>query len=118
MLPAHSCAPSPNHGYACLHAALPRPPPQDAFLERHGVKLGFMSAFVKAAGAALQYVPAVNGVIDGSDIIYRWAGAGAESGGRLAAPAIAGLCCAWTGARHGAAAAALDASFLYCHHII
>ena len=47
------------------------PPPQDAFLERHGVKLGFMSAFVKAAGAALQYVPAVNGVIDGGDIIYR-----------------------------------------------
>ncbi len=45
--------------------------PQDAFLERHGVKLGFMSAFVKAAGAALQYVPAVNGVIDGNDIIYR-----------------------------------------------
>jgi 2-oxoglutarate dehydrogenase E2 component (dihydrolipoamide succinyltransferase) len=44
---------------------------QDAFLERHGVKLGFMSAFVKAAGAALQYVPAVNGVIDGNDIIYR-----------------------------------------------
>jgi 2-oxoglutarate dehydrogenase E2 component (dihydrolipoamide succinyltransferase) len=30
-----------------------------------------MSAFVKAAGAALQYVPAVNGVIDGNDIIYR-----------------------------------------------
>jgi hypothetical protein len=46
---------------------------QDAFLERHGVKLGFMSAFVKAAGAALQYVPAVNGVIDGNDIIYRCA---------------------------------------------
>ncbi|KAI7838140.1 hypothetical protein COHA_008071 [Chlorella ohadii] len=44
---------------------------KDAFLERHGVKLGFMSAFVKAAGAALQYVPAVNGVIDGNDIIYR-----------------------------------------------
>lgn len=44
---------------------------KDAFLERHGVKLGFMSAFVKAAGAALQYVPAVNGVIDGDNIIYR-----------------------------------------------
>ena len=56
----------------CVPACLPCP--QDAFLERHGVKLGFMSAFVKAAGAALQYVPAVNGVIDGNEIIYRWAG--------------------------------------------
>ena len=108
----HSCT-----RRACPHAsglahACPRPAPalpQDAFLERHGVKLGFMSAFVKvrcaalggraghgavqppplsanacwsllapsapgpmqAAGAALQYVPAVNGVIDGNDIIYR-----------------------------------------------
>lgn len=44
---------------------------KDAFLERHGVKLGFMSAFVKAAGAALQYVPSVNGVIDNNEIIYR-----------------------------------------------
>jgi 2-oxoglutarate dehydrogenase E2 component (dihydrolipoamide succinyltransferase) len=54
---------------------------QDAFLERHGVKLGFMSAFVKAAGAALQYVPAVNGVIDGNEIIYRWAERGAWGDG-------------------------------------
>jgi len=45
--------------------------PQDAFLEAHGVKLGFMGAFVKAAADALQRVPAVNGVIDGTDIIYR-----------------------------------------------
>jgi 2-oxoacid dehydrogenases acyltransferase (catalytic domain) len=45
--------------------------PQDVFAERHGVKLGFMSAFVKAAAAALKEVPAVNGVIDGTDIIYR-----------------------------------------------
>lgn len=44
---------------------------KDVFLEKHGVKLGFMSAFVKAAAAALQEVPAVNAVIDGSDIIYR-----------------------------------------------
>ena len=44
---------------------------QDLFLEKHGVKLGFMSAFVKAAADALQAVPAVNGVIDGTDIIYR-----------------------------------------------
>ena len=44
---------------------------KDEFLERHGVKLGFMSAFVKASVNALQYVPAVNGVIDGEEIIYR-----------------------------------------------
>jgi len=44
---------------------------KDLFLEKHGVKLGFMSAFVKAAADALQAVPAVNGVIDGTDIIYR-----------------------------------------------
>jgi 2-oxoglutarate dehydrogenase E2 component (dihydrolipoamide succinyltransferase) len=44
---------------------------QDVFFEKHGVKLGFMSAFVKAAASALQEVPAVNAVIDGSDIIYR-----------------------------------------------
>ena len=44
---------------------------KDAFLERHGVKLGFMSAFVKASANALQLVPAVNGVIEDEDIIYR-----------------------------------------------
>jgi pyruvate/2-oxoglutarate dehydrogenase complex dihydrolipoamide acyltransferase (E2) component len=45
---------------------------QDIFFEKHGVKLGFMSAFVKAAASALQEVPAVNAVIDGNEIIYRW----------------------------------------------
>jgi 2-oxoglutarate dehydrogenase E2 component (dihydrolipoamide succinyltransferase) len=44
---------------------------KDAFLERHGVKLGFMSAFVKASVSALQEVPAVNAVIDGDDVVYR-----------------------------------------------
>lgn len=44
---------------------------RDLFLERHGVKLGFMSFFVKAAVDALQSVPAVNAMIEGSDIIYR-----------------------------------------------
>jgi hypothetical protein len=33
---------------------------QDAFLEKHGVKLGFMSAFIKASAYALGEVPAVN----------------------------------------------------------
>mgnify|MGYP003619079872 CR=1 FL=1 len=46
---------------------------KDIFLEKHGVKLGFMSAFVKAAASALLEVPAVNGVIDGQEIIYRYA---------------------------------------------
>ncbi|KAL3702000.1 hypothetical protein R1sor_020022 [Riccia sorocarpa] len=44
---------------------------KDAFLEKHGVKLGFMSGFVKAAVSALQQFPVVNAVIDGDDIIYR-----------------------------------------------
>lgn len=44
---------------------------KDAFVEKHGVKLGFMSGFVKAAISALQYQPVVNAVIDGDDIIYR-----------------------------------------------
>jgi len=44
---------------------------KDAFFDRHGVKLGFMSAFVKAAAVALAEVPAVNGVIEGDEIVYR-----------------------------------------------
>ncbi|CAI5957173.1 unnamed protein product [Closterium sp. NIES-64] len=44
---------------------------KDAFYEKHGIKLGFMSAFVKAASSALQQEPAVNAVIDGDDIVYR-----------------------------------------------
>ncbi|XP_050382381.1 dihydrolipoyllysine-residue succinyltransferase component of 2-oxoglutarate dehydrogenase complex 2, mitochondrial-like [Argentina anserina] len=44
---------------------------KDAFLEKHGVKLGFMSGFVKAAVSALEQLPVVNAVIDGDDIIYR-----------------------------------------------
>jgi len=44
---------------------------KDEFAEKHGVKLGFMSIFVKAAVAALKEFPAVNGIIDGNDIVYR-----------------------------------------------
>lgn len=44
---------------------------KETFLETHGVKLGFMSAFVKASTQALKEVPAVNAVIDGDDIVYR-----------------------------------------------
>lgn len=44
---------------------------KDEFMEVHGVKLGFMSAFVRAASCALNEIPAVNGVIDGDEIVYR-----------------------------------------------
>jgi 2-oxoglutarate dehydrogenase E2 component (dihydrolipoamide succinyltransferase) len=44
---------------------------QDPFLARHGIKLGFMSFFVKACVEALREVPAVNAEIDGQDIIYK-----------------------------------------------
>jgi len=42
---------------------------QDIFLEKHGVKLGFMSFFVKAVVRALGCVPEMNVMIDGDDII-------------------------------------------------
>ena len=43
---------------------------RDAFEKTHGVKLGFMSFFVKAAVAALQRYPVINASVDGSDIVY------------------------------------------------
>ncbi|KAG1168649.1 hypothetical protein G6F70_008622 [Rhizopus microsporus] len=43
---------------------------KDAVLKKHGVKFGFMSAFVKAAAVALQEIPAVNASIDGNEIVY------------------------------------------------
>ncbi len=43
---------------------------QDEFQKSHGIKLGFMSFFVKAAANALQRFPLVNASIDGTDIIY------------------------------------------------
>lgn len=43
---------------------------KDAFKEKHGVGLGFMSFFTKACTAALKQYPAVNGMIDGTDIVY------------------------------------------------
>ena len=43
---------------------------KDKFEKEHGVKLGFMSFFVKAAVAALKKFPLVNASIDGKDIIY------------------------------------------------
>ncbi len=43
---------------------------QERFEKNHGVKLGFMSFFVKAAVAALKRYPIVNASVDGDDIIY------------------------------------------------
>jgi 2-oxoglutarate dehydrogenase E2 component (dihydrolipoamide succinyltransferase) len=44
---------------------------KDSFERKHGVKLGFMSFFVKACIAALKEIPNVNAEIDGGDIIYK-----------------------------------------------
>jgi 2-oxoglutarate dehydrogenase E2 component (dihydrolipoamide succinyltransferase) len=44
---------------------------KDVFEKRHGVKLGFMSFFVKAVVHALKQVPEVNAEIDGTDIIFK-----------------------------------------------
>ncbi len=43
---------------------------KDRFEKEHGVKLGFMSFFVKAAVAALKKYPLLNASVDGKDIIY------------------------------------------------
>ncbi|WP_395118332.1 2-oxoglutarate dehydrogenase complex dihydrolipoyllysine-residue succinyltransferase [Rhodanobacter sp. FW102-FHT14D06] len=42
----------------------------DAFQKEHGIKLGFMSFFVKAAAEALKRYPFVNASVDGNDVIY------------------------------------------------
>lgn len=43
---------------------------KDEFEQRHGVKLGFMSFFVKACVEALKRIPSVNASIDGDDVVY------------------------------------------------
>jgi 2-oxoglutarate dehydrogenase E2 component (dihydrolipoamide succinyltransferase) len=43
---------------------------KDLFEKKHGVRLGFMGFFVKAACMALRDVPSVNAMIDGDDIVY------------------------------------------------
>src|SRR5204863_4057667 len=43
---------------------------KDRFEKEHGVKLGFMGFFVKAAVHALKKFPAVNASIDGNDVVY------------------------------------------------
>ena len=44
---------------------------RDLFEKKHGVKLGFMSFFVRACVQALKEIPAVNAEIDGADIVYK-----------------------------------------------
>jgi 2-oxoglutarate dehydrogenase E2 component (dihydrolipoamide succinyltransferase) len=44
---------------------------KDLFEKKHGIRLGFMSFFVKAVALAVRDVPAVNGSIEGDEIIYR-----------------------------------------------
>ena len=44
---------------------------QEAFTKKHGVKLGFMSAFMKASVQALKEQPVVNASIEGNDMVYR-----------------------------------------------
>lgn len=44
---------------------------KEPFLEKHGVKLGFMSFFAKASVEALKRFPAINATIDGNNVIYR-----------------------------------------------
>ena len=44
---------------------------REAFEKKHGVKLGFMGFFIKAAVQALKEIPAVNAEIDGEDIVYK-----------------------------------------------
>lgn len=48
---------------------------KDKVLEKHGVKLGFMSAFVKASAIALQEIPAINASVEGPNggdtVVYR-----------------------------------------------
>jgi 2-oxoglutarate dehydrogenase E2 component (dihydrolipoamide succinyltransferase) len=44
---------------------------RDTFEKKHGVRLGFMSLFVKACIVALKELPAVNGEIDGDDLVYK-----------------------------------------------
>ena len=43
---------------------------KDQFEKIHGVKLGFMSAFVKASVAALKEIPVINAYIEGDEIVY------------------------------------------------
>ena len=53
------------------HVGLLRKENQDDFQKRYGIKLGFMSFFVKASVVALKNFPAVNAEIEGNEIVYK-----------------------------------------------
>ncbi len=66
---------------------------RDTFEKKHGVRLGFMSFFVKASIVALKEMPAANAEIDGDDIVYKnfydiGVAVGAEQG--LVVPVVRG----------------------------
>jgi 2-oxoglutarate dehydrogenase E2 component (dihydrolipoamide succinyltransferase) len=66
---------------------------QESFQEKYGIKLGFMSFFIKAAIDALKLIPAVNGEIRGTDIVYKNyydIGVAVGGGKGLAVPVIRG----------------------------
>ena len=44
---------------------------REAFKEKHGIKLGFMSFFTKAVCSALEQIPSVNAEMEGDDVIYK-----------------------------------------------
>ena len=53
------------------HVMAARKKYKDMFEKKHGIKLGFMSFFIKASIAALKEIPAVNAEIDGDAIVYK-----------------------------------------------
>lgn len=66
---------------------------RDEFEKKHGVRLGFMSFFVKACVHALKEIPAVNAEIDGDDIVYKNhydIGVAVSSPGGLVVPVVKG----------------------------
>lgn len=65
-LNSHDLAVHALHFPNCHHTLVPGTPLQDVFLERHGVKLGFMSAFVLAASNALKVESGSFGPLCGS----------------------------------------------------
>lgn len=62
-----------NYGFVVCSSGIMefRKQNQEAFQKKHGIKLGFMSAFVKASAYALQDQPVINAVIDGQETVYR-----------------------------------------------
>ena len=61
----------PHILFLCSNLVELRTKYKEPFLKKHGLKLGFMSPFLKASAYALMDQPAVNGVIDDNEIVYR-----------------------------------------------